>query len=65
METFWTLFKESVVIQAILALLFAGTVCTMYLRGLSVPGELLTLLGAVIGYYFGAKSQAAINRGNQ
>ena len=65
MNEFWVLFKESVIIQAILALLFAATVCTLFLRGLPVPGELLALLGTVIGYYFGSKTQSAINRANQ
>jgi uncharacterized membrane protein YfcA len=64
-DTFWALFRESVIIQAILALLFAATVCTLYLKGQSVPGELLALLGTVIGYYFGSKTQSAINRANQ
>jgi len=62
---FWELFKESVIIQAILALLFSATVCTLMLRGLPVPGELLALLGTVIGYYFGSKTQSAIKRANQ
>jgi hypothetical protein len=57
------LFKESVIIQATLALLFAATVCTLFLRGLPVPGELLTLLGTVVGYYFGSKTQQAIMKG--
>jgi hypothetical protein len=62
MGEFWVLFKESVIIQAVLALLFAATVCTLFLRGMPVPGELLALLGTVIGYYFGSKNQAAVTR---
>jgi hypothetical protein len=62
-ETFWTLFKESVIIQAILALLFAATVCCMFLQGREVPGELLAFLGTVIGFYFGSKNQQAIMKG--
>jgi hypothetical protein len=62
-DTFWALFKESVIIQALLALLFSSTVCYLFLTGQPVPGELLTLLGTVVGFYFGSKSAAAIVKG--
>lgn len=63
METFWTLFRESVILQAILALMFGGTVCYMFATHQEVPGELLTLLGTIVGYYFGSKTQAAALKG--
>lgn len=57
MTKFWELFAESVILQAILALMFGGTVCYMYLVGVEVPETLLTLLGLIIGFYFGGKTQ--------
>ena len=63
MDTFWTLFKESVIIQALLALLFSSTVCYLFLTAQPVPGELLALLGTVVGFYFGSKSAATIIKG--
>lgn len=59
MTKFWELFAESVILQAVLALMFGGTVCYMYLVGAEVPETLLTLLGLIIGFYFGGKTQVA------
>lgn len=59
MTKFWELFAESVILQAILALMFGGTVCYMYITKMDVPDTLLTLLGAIIGFYFGGKAQVA------
>ena len=55
MDKLVELFKESVIMQSLLALMFGGTVCYMYLTQQPVPGELLALLGAIVGFYFGAK----------
>ena len=63
MDMFWALFKESVIIQAVLALLFSSTVCYLFLTAQPVPGELLALLGTVVGFYFGSKSAATILKG--
>jgi len=60
METFWTLFKENVIIQAVLALMFGATVCYMYTAQLPVPMELVAILSIIIGYFFGSKTQNAI-----
>lgn len=60
MTKFWELFAESVILQAILALMFGGTVCYMYIASMEVPDTLLTLLGAIIGFYFGGKTQVAV-----
>lgn len=59
MTKFWELFAESVIIQALMALMFGGTVCYMYVTSMEVPDTLLTLLGAIIGFYFGGKAQVA------
>lgn len=57
MSKFWELFAESVILQAVLALMFGGTVCYMYLVGMEVPDTLAGFLGLIIGFYFGAKTQ--------
>lgn len=57
MAKFWELFAESVILQAVLAVMFGGTVCYMYLTGMEVPETLAALLGLIIGFYFGGKTQ--------
>jgi len=57
MSKFWELFAESVILQALLALMFGGTVCYMYLAGMEVPDTLIALLSAIVGFYFGGKTQ--------
>jgi len=52
---FIDLWKSSALIQGALALMFGGTICALALQGLELPGVLLTILGTVIGYYFGTK----------
>jgi len=59
MSKFWELFAESVILQAILAIMFGGTVCYMYLTGMEVPDTLIALLSAIVGFYFGGKTQIA------
>ena len=65
-ERFYDLLKESIIVQSILTVMFSGTLCTMYLvpllRGtptgeIEIPGALLTLTGAIIGYWFKAKDR--------
>ena len=56
MAKFWELFAESVILQAILAIMFGGTVCYMYLTGVDVPDTLIALLSAIVGFYFGGKA---------
>jgi hypothetical protein len=60
MITFWDLLAESVIIQGILALLTVGAIIGLLFLGREVPKELWALAGIVIGFYFGAKTQQAI-----
>jgi len=60
METFWTLFKENVIIQAVLALMFGATACYLYAAQIPVPMELVALLSVILGYFFGSKTQNAV-----
>ncbi len=59
MAKFWELFAESVIVQAFLSILFAGTLCYMYIVQIPVPQELVALLGIIIGFFFGGKVQIA------
>ena len=61
MKDFWTLFKESVIMQAILTLVVIGAWLYLVLTGQSVPTLLETVVGLVIGFFFGAKYQALLN----
>lgn len=56
MQHFYDLLRESVIMQGVLAVMFGGVVCYMYATGQEVPDGLLTLLGAIIGFYFGGKT---------
>ena len=63
MQDFWSLFKESVIIQAVVALVLLTTICYMYATKQEVPGELINFFAVVLGFYFGSKTQASIMRG--
>lgn len=61
-DSFTDLLKSSVLVQSIVTLMLLATLCTMWLvpvfsPGLEVtiPGELLTIAGTVLGYWFKAK----------
>jgi uncharacterized membrane protein YfcA len=60
MKTFWDLFAESVIIQGILALVTVGAIIGLLFMGREVPKELWALAGIIIGFYFGAKTQQAV-----
>ena len=62
MSKFWELFAESVIVQAFLSVLFAGTLCYMYIVQIPVPQELVALLGIIIGFFFGGKVQIAATK---
>lgn len=62
MEKFWLLLSESVILQGCLALLFAGTVCYMYIVGATVPEPLVNALMLILGFYFGGKTTLAARR---
>ena len=56
MSKFWELFRESVIVQAFVTLLFSVTLCYLWIREMSVPGELYALTGIVYGYWFKSKA---------
>ena len=63
METFWTLFKESVIIQALMALVLLGTICYLCIIQVPVPDLISQSFILILGFYFGAKTQARIGGG--
>jgi uncharacterized membrane protein YfcA len=60
MKTFWDLFAESVIIQGALAIITVGAIIGLLFLGREVPKELWALAGLIIGFYFGAKTQQAV-----
>lgn len=56
------LLRESVLLQAIITLLAVSTMLYLYIVGRDVPPELLNIVLLIVGYYFGSKTQNALNR---
>ena len=50
------LWKTSSLIQGALALLFGGVLCYQVISGAEVPEILASLVGLILGYYFGTKT---------
>ena len=58
--TFWDLFKQSVILQAIMALAMLGAIIYLVCVGRPVPEILAWGFSLILGFYFGTKtSQAA------
>ena len=62
MDKFWELFKESVIVQSTLTLLLTVVVCIMAIRGQAIPDWLIGFVSLVLGFWFGTKSQASIEK---
>jgi membrane-bound ClpP family serine protease len=62
METFWSLLKESVILQAILTVGIWAAVIYLIVVGHEVPEVLTMAANLVLGFYFGSK--LALNRGS-
>lgn len=61
MERFWDLLERSVIIQGMLTLLFAATVCALVLMSRPISGELWGALGVILGFWFGSKVQNEVH----
>ena len=61
MDKLYELIKSSVVVQATLAFVLAGTICYLLVTGQEAPKELWVAFAAILGYYFGSKAQQAIS----
>lgn len=62
MDKFWEYMGESVLVQALITLLLVVTICYLFATGQEVPGLLGTLCGSVLGFWFGTKSQYALDK---
>jgi len=62
METFWSLLKESVILQAVLTIGIWAAVIYLIVVGKEVPEVLTMAANLVLGFYFGSK--LALNRGS-
>jgi len=56
------LLRESVLIQAIITLILVCAVSLMAVRGDAPPDWMIQVLMVVIGFYFGSKTERAIQR---
>ena len=59
METFWTLLKESIIVQSLVTLMLITTIVILVLTGREVPDVMVNLTTLVIGFWFGTKVQHA------
>ena len=55
MDKFWSLLKESVILQALLTLGIWGAVIYLVVVGQPVPEILSMAANLVLGFYFGSK----------
>lgn len=65
MSKFWELLEESVLVQATITLIMVVTVTYMYAAGMEVPDALVNFVALILGYYFGSKTQQAVQRGRR
>lgn len=62
MDKFWDLVRESVIMQSIVTLTLVITLCVMFATERPVPDLLAQTTLLVIGFWFGSKTQLALNR---
>jgi len=60
MDRFWDLLERSIIIQGSVTLLFTVVILTMLCIGRTIPQEVWIAFGAILGFWFGTKSQAEI-----
>ena len=61
MTTFWSLLKESVIVQSIVTLALVLAIIVLVLTNRPVPDVMVNLTTLVLGYWFGTKVQHAAN----
>jgi uncharacterized membrane protein YfcA len=60
-KRFWDLLEKSVILQATITLVFAGTVVYLIVVNRPVPEIIGYALSSILGFYFGSKSQQQID----
>lgn len=53
----WELLRESVIVQALLALVCMAVVCYLAATSQPIPDVLVNALMLILGFYFGSKTQ--------
>ena len=52
---FWELFRESVVVQGLMAIVSIGAIVYLAVTGRTIPDVLVGIVMAIVGFYFGSK----------
>jgi len=55
MNKFWELFRESVILQAMITLVLILVLVYMMVSGKEIPDQLYQMTFLVLGFYFGGK----------
>jgi hypothetical protein len=61
MDNFWTLLRESVIVQAVISLALVGTYCYLVIVAAAVPDTFVNVLLLVVGFWMGGKTQQYLN----
>ena len=56
MSIFWSLLRESVIVQGTITLCFVVTVCYLALTAQPIPELMAQGMMLILGFFFGAKS---------
>ena len=56
MKKFWQLLQESIIVQSLITLLFAGATVYLFVVKSEVPDELLALTSVTLGFWFRSKN---------
>lgn len=59
MDKFWELMEKNVLVSSLLAAGLVGSVIYLAVTGQEIPEVIVGLAGTVVGYFFGAKVEAA------
>ena len=62
MKTFVELFRESVIMRGVLAVIVVGGATYMVVSQQPVPDWYIGVAGAIVGYFFGSGPAVAISR---
>jgi len=60
MTTFWDLFKQSIILQAVLTVMLWGVICYLVIVNRTVPDILSAGGMGILGFWFGTKVQSSI-----
>jgi hypothetical protein len=64
-NTFVELLKESVIMRGILAVIVIGVSSYLVIVAFPVPEWYVALAGGIIGYFFGSRPDAAVQRAQE